>query len=144
MIASEECPPPLSRIRREWRLQVPHFIIRRDQTSRLGAGPLLKSSFITILVAMRVLPAKMCLLAYAILKERSGMEFDARGKRRRETFLLCCIPFAMNVGLPPSDVPEFGLQAHFCPQKLAYKPLFGGKIDTFLYYFSLLPWSDPE
>jgi hypothetical protein len=95
--------PSPSRIRKEWRLQVPQFIIRRDQTSRLGAGPLLKSSFITILVAMRVLPAKMCLLAYAILKERSGMEFDARGKRRRETFLLH--PFCHERRLAPFGCP---------------------------------------
>jgi hypothetical protein len=95
--------PVYTRIRKEWRLQVPQFIIRRDQTSRLGAGPLLKSSFITILVAMRVLPAKMCLLAYAILKERSGMEFDARGKRRRETFLLH--PFCHERRLAPFGCP---------------------------------------
>jgi hypothetical protein len=84
-------------------LKVPHFIIRRDQTSRLGAWPLLQSSFITILVAIRVLPAKMCLLAYAILKERSGMEFDARGKRRRETFLLH--PFCHERRLAPFGCP---------------------------------------
>jgi hypothetical protein len=46
-------------------------------------------------------------LRYAILKERSGMEFDARGKRRWGTFWLHS--FFHECRMPPSDDPEFGL-----------------------------------